>query len=288
MLDDILISIYIPTYNRAKLVERAIKSVLNQTISNIEVIVVDDRSTDDTLDVLQRLSKVDSRVRFYVNPINSGACYSRNFALRNAKGRFITGLDDDDYFEEGRLSSFLDSWSDKEPNVIALYSNVTIKNKDGTFELISNPEYVGFDKLLVSNSIGNQVFIERKILLNSGLGFDRQLKSWQDLELWLAILTKNNGMIFKNTSQATYIFDKSHPHERISTTDVSKHLKSYDYIVNKYQLSTVQKSRLRCQAYIYNTRSVPLLALIGYGVLSFNFKIMLRLFKYYIFNLKKN
>jgi glycosyltransferase involved in cell wall biosynthesis len=288
MSHDILISIYIPTYNRAELVERAINSVLNQTITNIEIIVVDDQSTDDTIDVLTRLSKIDHRLQIYINPVNSGACYSRNFAIKIAKGRYITGLDDDDYFKEDRLESFLESWSNKEENVIALYSDVMIKHKQGDFELLCNPKYVDFDKLLVSNCVGNQIFIERNTLLTNSLEFDRELKSWQDLDLWLAILSKNKTMVFKNAIKPTYIFDKSHPHERISSIDVNKHLKSYEHIISKYNLSIIQKSRIKCQAYIYNTKSVSFFELIKFGFLSLNINTMLRLFKYYIFNLKKN
>ena len=103
-----LVTVYIPTYNRKFLLERAILSVLNQTYHNIEVIVVDDGSIDGTRELLVEMAKKDNRLHYYFKENNSGACKSRNIAIANANGFFITGLDDDDYFEKNRVESFVE------------------------------------------------------------------------------------------------------------------------------------------------------------------------------------
>src|SRR6266516_2486605 len=87
-----LVSVVIPTFNRAAIVTRAIESALSQTYGNIEVIVVDDGSADDTRDIV---ASYGERVRyFYQN--NAGVSAARNTALRNARGEFVAFLDSDD------------------------------------------------------------------------------------------------------------------------------------------------------------------------------------------------
>ena len=76
-----LVTIYMPTYNRSKILSRAIKSVLNQTHAELELIIVDDNSQDDTQDVIIDLQRRDSRITYIRNNKNLGACQSRNKAI---------------------------------------------------------------------------------------------------------------------------------------------------------------------------------------------------------------
>jgi glycosyltransferase involved in cell wall biosynthesis len=91
-----LVSVIIPTYNRANLVQRAIKSVLNQTYKNIEIIVVDDGSEDNTEEVVRAFN--DERIKYIRNKENKGVAASRNIGLKFSKGEYITFLDSDDEF----------------------------------------------------------------------------------------------------------------------------------------------------------------------------------------------
>lgn len=97
-----LISVIMPSYNTASYIEESVQSVLNQTYRNLELIIVDDCSTDNTDEVVQHLLG-DKRIRYYKNNENSGAAVSRNRALREAKGRWIAFLDSDDLWEENKL-----------------------------------------------------------------------------------------------------------------------------------------------------------------------------------------
>ncbi|WP_158650917.1 glycosyltransferase family 2 protein, partial [Acinetobacter indicus] len=117
-----LVTVYIPTYNRLELLQRAVKSVQEQTYHNLEIIIVDDCSTDGTHEYLEKVSKEDKRVRYFLKEKNSGACVSRNIAIKNSKGEFITGLDDDDYFERNRIEIFLHKWFSYSEKYIALFS----------------------------------------------------------------------------------------------------------------------------------------------------------------------
>ncbi|AFU20240.1 glycosyltransferase family 2 protein [Actinobacillus suis] len=97
-----LISIIMPVYNAEEYIEEAIKSVLNQTYSNWELILVDDCSTDNSCNVIQKYL-LDIRIKFFRNKINSGPALTRNLALDNASGEYITFLDSDDFWEKDKL-----------------------------------------------------------------------------------------------------------------------------------------------------------------------------------------
>lgn len=91
-----------PSYNTGQFISETIESVLNQSYSNWELIIVDDCSTDNTDDVVKNYLK-DNRIRYFKNDNNSGAAVSRNKALREAKGKWIAFLDSDDLWESDKL-----------------------------------------------------------------------------------------------------------------------------------------------------------------------------------------
>ena len=98
-----LISVVIPTFNRAYCLQRAVDSALNQSYRNVEVIVVDDGSTDETRDLLRAAYSMDGRVR-YVHQANSGVCFARNHGFALAQGEFISLLDSDDEWYPWKLA----------------------------------------------------------------------------------------------------------------------------------------------------------------------------------------
>lgn len=91
-----LVSVIIPTYNRADFIEKAIQSVLNQTYSNFEIIVVDDGSTDSSAQIIQKLAEKDHRIRYYKLEVNSGVSIARNTGISLVRGKYIAFLDSDD------------------------------------------------------------------------------------------------------------------------------------------------------------------------------------------------
>ena len=104
MKDNGLVSVIMPSYNTAKYIGESIESVINQTYPNWELIIVDDCSTDDTEGVVQGYLS-DSRIRFLKNEKNSGAAISRNYALREAKGKWVAFLDSDDVWLPEKLET---------------------------------------------------------------------------------------------------------------------------------------------------------------------------------------
>ena len=100
-MEEELVSIIMPSYNTGKFIKETINSVIAQTYSNWELIIVDDCSTDNTDEIVKSIN--DNRIIYLKNETNSGAAISRNKALREAKGRWIAFLDSDDLWKNYKL-----------------------------------------------------------------------------------------------------------------------------------------------------------------------------------------
>jgi glycosyltransferase involved in cell wall biosynthesis len=92
------ISIIIPVYNAEKYLNKCLESVINQTLKDIEIICINDGSTDNSLDILQKYAKQDNRF-IIINQDSSGAGVARNAGLDKAQGEYLAFLDSDDFFE---------------------------------------------------------------------------------------------------------------------------------------------------------------------------------------------
>ena len=106
-MDSPEITVTMPAYNRADLIGRAIESVQSQTMSSWELVIVDDGSTDATLEIARGYAKSDRRIKIFQNEHNLGIGKTRNHALMRSTGRFITPLDSDDWYQPPRLERML-------------------------------------------------------------------------------------------------------------------------------------------------------------------------------------
>ncbi len=110
-----LISVIMPTYNVEPYVAEAIESILNQTYSNLEFVIVDDCSTDKTFEICKQYAEKDSRIKLFRNEVNSKIEFSLNRALENSTGKYIVRMDGDDVSDRFRLEkmkNFLDTNTD--------------------------------------------------------------------------------------------------------------------------------------------------------------------------------
>ena len=137
---DELVSIIMPSYNTALYIEQTIKSVLNQSYGNWELIIVDDCSTDDTDTIVSRIN--DPRIMYIKNSINSGAAVSRNTALRKAHGKWVAFLDSDDLWCSDKLEKQVNFM--KENGYSFSYTNYTEIDETGKEigRLISGPKRI--------------------------------------------------------------------------------------------------------------------------------------------------
>lgn len=210
-----LVSIYIPTKNRLTLLKRAITSVKKQTYKNIELIVVDDGSSDGTKEyLLQEMACGKLKAIFHEKSL--GACAARNSAIMCSQGEFVTGLDDDDYFLSAhRIEFFVEKWNATSVGIAGIFDSVQVKTGNGIVYR-HHSELASYKQLRHQNIVGNQVFAPRNHYLGAGL-FDVNMPAWQDWDLWIRMSEKYGDFIGIN--KMTYLMDEFHDAERLTTRD---------------------------------------------------------------------
>lgn len=181
-----LVSVYLPTRNRAGLLPRAVESVLAQDHRELELLVVDDASTDDTPAVLARLAAADPRVRTFRQPQCAGAPAARNVAIAAASGRYVTGIDDDDEMLPHRVSSLLQAFDERYAFVCSgawLHAGAWMRPARATGALIT------LDDELYGDQAGTQVLTLTSRLREVGM-FDETMPAWQDYDLWTRLIER--------------------------------------------------------------------------------------------------
>ena len=246
-----LVSIYMPTKNRLDMLKAAVESVRNQTYQNIELIVVDEASTDGTAEYLESIAAIDHRVRFFRNEVSTGACFARNLAINASKGEFVTGLDDDDEFKCNHISALVEYWS-----VLNKYSDTQISciftqyiSRNGS-ELNESQKMsnVKSHDLFRANFIGNQIFAPRVNYIDSGL-FNEQMPAWQDLEFFYRVLNKFGPARLLDIG--TYVFDTTPRSDRISVGQKLKVLKACEQMI-KFHAPDDKKSQQNLILQVYS------------------------------------
>ncbi|HFD4037848.1 TPA: glycosyltransferase family 2 protein [Vibrio parahaemolyticus] len=179
-----LVSIIMPSYNSEGTILESIQSVLSQTYKNWELIIVDDRSTDNTWQVIQTYADKYDNIRIYQNKENLGAGASRNFAIKKAKGRFIAFLDSDDLWTEDKLAEQIPFML--ENNYPLTYTHYSRFNSEEELSVVTAPEYTTYKKLMYSNVIGCLTAVYDTQAL--GKRYMPLIRKRQDMGLWLDIL----------------------------------------------------------------------------------------------------
>lgn len=183
-----LVSVIMPSYNTGKYIEASIRSVLAQTYTDWELIIVDDCSSDNTVEVINSFS--DPRIILLKNDKNSGAAVSRNYALREAKGKWIAFLDSDDIWEPEKLSKQLTFM--KENGYAFTYTDYRIcLNGEWMPYVNTGPDMVNKRRLYDYCYFSTiTVMYDRDVI---GLIQINDIKKHNDYAMWLQAIEKSNA-----------------------------------------------------------------------------------------------
>lgn len=179
------VSVITPSHNSAQFISETIRSVLNQSFSDWEMIIVDDCSTDNSVEVIQSFVERDSRIKLIQLSENSGAAVARNRAIEAAQGRYIAFLDSDDKWLPHKLETQIQFMQDNDVAFsYAAYEKINEQGK--AVGKIGVPERVTYNDLLKVCSIGclTAVYDTQKL----GKIYMPLIRKRQDLGLWLRIL----------------------------------------------------------------------------------------------------
>lgn len=188
-----IVSVIIPTFNRSKFLISAINSVINQTYKDMEIIVCDDRSTDNTSDVLKKL--IDGRIKYVMNCGIKGPSSTRNTAILSAEGEYIAFLDDDDEWLPNKIETQLNVLETAKRNVCGIYSGVKCINRKSGEQFIEDPgkgKLKGnlLEELGKYNPIKTSTLVIKKKCLDEVGLFDETIKYMEDRELLIRLSRK--------------------------------------------------------------------------------------------------
>ena len=185
-----LVSIITPMFNDENVIKETITSVVNQTYPYWELLLIDDCSSDNTIEVVSEYSKVDPRIKLFKHSNNKGAAKARNLGTKMAEGKFIAFLDADDLWKENKLDLQVNKLNNKVADVcFGSYEWINSKS-----ELLNKKvqalKSLTYKKLLKANYIGNLTGIYNCESL--GKIYTKDLKKRQDWLLWLEALRRSD------------------------------------------------------------------------------------------------
>ena len=225
------VSVIIPTYNRAHLISRAIKSVLNQTYQDFEVIVVDDGSTDNTEKIVKSFN--DSRIRYIRHEMNRGGAAARNTGIKAARGEYIAFLDSDDEWLPEKLRRQVEYLESSDEKVGVVYCSQYLQ--DDSTNTVGEPGgdlYTGnVYKYLLRGWCPptTSLFLVKYRLLTEVGFFDPSLPSFQDYDLWLRLAQ----ICYFGAVEAPLVIKHTHPGIQIAK-DPSIRYKALNIFMEKW------------------------------------------------------
>ena len=209
------VSVVMPVFNRQDLVGRAIDSILDQTYTDFEFVIVDDGSTDETPIILQEYARQDNRIKIFTNPTNKGIAYSRQRGLDLAKGEYVAVMDSDDWSVPDRLAKSVAFMRDH-PDTDAMTGFVTGIDEKKTFDIPSSDtpytpnRFEDFFAIELSfyNSFPNVAsFFKRTFAIKNKIHYDSSLISAEDYDFWRQFISAGGKL---GSISDTLVYIRSH------------------------------------------------------------------------------
>ena len=236
-----LVSIIIPTYNRAHLIGETLDSILIQTFKNWECIVVDDSSTDNTAEIIANYCKKDTRFQYQLRPENipKGANACRNYGFELSKGDFINWFDDDDVLLENFLERKVNSFSDETSFVICNGYFVNQKLNDRKSMVLKQNidlfrEVILWNQQLITNSI-----LFRKEFLNNKILFNPNIHRGQEAEFFSRNFFRLPRNQFVVITDQLYLYRQ---HCESKTNKNKKYIKKYKESEAYFYVENIKRS----------------------------------------------
>ncbi|MEQ8390875.1 MAG: glycosyltransferase family 2 protein [Thalassospira sp.] len=235
------ISVIIPAYNRASLLSRAVDSARTQDFQDLEILIVDDGSSDGTAEVANEIAQKDSRIRVIKHEQNRGEAAARNTGLRNSRGRYLAFLDSDDSWLPGKLTRQHELIKTADPNVIAVATSQIIVAPDGSRSVEKDSWHfklpVTQRNLLTRGcaiGLGGNLLMRREPALAAG-EFDTSLRLYVDVD-WLCRFLTSGNILAKNEAYTLYNKADLRPGEMVEQSTL-EFLRKNKEMLNKYSRS---------------------------------------------------
>lgn len=198
-----LISIVLPVYNGEKYLGKAIKSCINQTYKNLEIIIIDDYSTDSSLYIAEEFSKKDSRIKIIKNNSNEKLPVCLNIGHKIANGKFITWTSDDNIYQKEAINTLYQTIVEEKADIV--YSEYLLIDESGNLIGQSNLNSIEF---LLFNGVIGACFLYKKEVYERNEGYREDLVLVEDYDFWIRAL--KHSIYFKINNPGYYYY-RYHP-----------------------------------------------------------------------------
>ncbi|MDL0130811.1 glycosyltransferase [Halobacterium salinarum] len=230
------VSVVIPTYNRSEEVGQAIKSVLSQSFDNLECIIVDDGSSDQTPRIVRSFE--DRRIKYLRHETNCGVSAARNTGIKAAKGEYIAFLDSDDEWETRKIEMQVNELQSRSNFWNSVYCGVKKRRKNRVKQLFDRiiPEDTGKEggeeliEGVVSRDLavhaGSTLLAEKESVVKAG-GFDESMQRYEELEFLVRLLA--NGKMAYLDKELVTLHDSGYPKANLVEQEKRKFLQKVDH-----------------------------------------------------------
>lgn len=230
-----LVSIIIPTYNRAYMISETLDSIVAQTYTNWECIVVDDGSFDNTEAILRKYIEKDSRFRYYKRPISrfKGPSSCRNYGYELSNGEYVNWLDSDDLYLSNTLEKFVNFFTEKTDVVVAKIEKIDAKAgcKLSENKIISNNTIEDYFTEKISFYVCGPLW-RRRFLEQQPILFDESISNLDDWDFNLRMLYQNPTIVYIESPLIQYRF-----HEN----SLSKEIFKLNFLELKSKFKAIEK-----------------------------------------------
>lgn len=241
----VVFSIIIPNYNRVRVISKAVNSVLAQNFIDFELIVVDDCSTDNSIEILSRIK--DERLKVLKLTKNSGAAAARNYGIQKSTGTYISLLDSDDYYEPQFLQRTFSNINNTNKKVGFCWTGVRYFEGEQFSEFTWQPEVKKntYNTLLHSLHIGTNsgITFKREVFNTSGY-FNEELPAAEDTEFFLRVSKSYDFLVIP---EVLINIERDNP-DRLSK-DLKKIAKAYNIFIHSHREEIDKDKTLQLKYY---------------------------------------
>lgn len=235
MTENKKVSVILPTFNGAKFIDRAISSVLNQTFRNLEILVVDDGSSDNTFEVVLNFSKQDARVIYLKNEKNLGIQRSLNLALKSSKNEYIARIDDDDeWIDKEKLEKQINFLNENQDYFLVGTGTIVVdENRKELFRFLNPKTNDEIRRSLLKRNCfthSSVLFRKESVLKLGGYSETEETLHVEDYDLWLRL-----GKFGKQANLSDYSVTFMNREKAISSQNRLKQFKKNIQLIKKYR-----------------------------------------------------
>lgn len=232
------VSVIIPMHNAEKTIKRALDSLMNQSYANIEVVVVNNNSTDKSINIAKTyLNKLELKL---LNEKNSGPSYARNSGIENSSGEYIMFLDADDYFEKDMVHEMVSAVKN---NDLVCCNKYKVNNQKKTFEKFQNESiksygYIGLleymQKHAVFNTVWNKIY-KKSIIIKNKIRFNTSMKVSEDYNFNIDYYRYVKSAVVINAPLYNYVISSSSITASYNLDEFEMRVKAVDNNLSLYK-----------------------------------------------------